>query len=568
MTVTIDSNIEIPMRDGAVLRADIFRTADAGPQPVILFRTPYDKNLLNMDVLTPRQAVMGGYACVVQDTRGRFASDGDWEGIAWHHEGPDTYDTVEWIAGQDWCDGNVGMAGASYLGIVQWLGAMEQPPHLKAIAPTMSTSAEFERFETGGAFRLDHILSWLAFMAADWLQRRIAAGDNPDSETIDKIARMATNPRMVMGELPIRDNPWFALDGFPITLSQLLDGSTGHAPIFDYSRIEIPTLSVGGFFDVFPRATIMQFNAVVEQGANRVADEHRLVMGPWLHAGILPHYQGEMNFGLLAAASYSRLPQKHLQFFDRHLKGKGEPLSRIEYFLAGRNQWRTAETWPPEGISNKTLFLRGDGNAGIAGGALTPDPPARDEPADNYRSDPMNPVPTHGGRVLYLGGLAPGPLSQAHLESREDVLVYTGEPLLEELVVTGNVSISLFAATSAPDCDWVVKLLDAHPDGRATFVADGIMRARFRDDYDVEQLITSREPLEYRIDLGPVAWSFQVGHRIRVHVQSSNFPHIDRNMQTGNPPGVDGEGAVASQAVFHTSAADSKLILPVMNISP
>ncbi len=561
--IEIEENLEILTRDGVLLRADLYRRTGQGPLPVILFRTPYDKTALNMDVLTPMQAVRGGYACVVQDTRGRFASGGDWSPMAWEAEGPDTFDTVEWIAKQDWCNGNVGMAGASYLGIVQWLGAMEQPPHLKAIAPTMSTSAEFDSHDTGGCFRLDHVFSWLAFMAADWLKRRVALGDIPDADTIAKIRTMATNPRLVMDELPLRENPWFDLDKFPLSVSELLQKSVEQTPTFDFSRIQIPTLSVGGFFDVFPRATIKQFDAVVEQGADNVANEHRLIIGPWLHAGTLPHYQGEMNFGLLAAASYSQLPQKHLQFFDRHLKGSAAPLPRIEYFLAGLNQWLTTETWPPES-QLQSLHLRSNGDAGYTGGRLTRELPVDDEPADVYRADPSHPVPTHGGRVLYLGGLAPGPLSQAHLEPRDDVLVYTGEALQEQLVVAGNVFLKMHAMTSATDCDWIVKLLDVLPDSRAILVAEGALRARFRLGYDSEKLLTPDQLLEYEVDLGPVAWAFERGHQLRLHIQSSNFPHLDRNMQTGNELGVDSGGVIAMQTIVHTFSTPSVLHLPIL----
>ncbi len=547
----IEHDVRAAMRDGVELTCDVWRPAGDEPRPVVLFRTPYDRSKMAFEALRPQNCVAAGYVAVVQDTRGRFGSDGDWDAVMWGQEARDGYDSVEWIAEQPWCDGRVTMAGPSYLAIVQWLTAAEQPEHLVAIAPTMSSSIRFEPLETGGAFRLDHLLSWLAFMGAEWLGRRLAEGQPVTPEEIERVRAMATNPRVVMDHLPLRENPWFDLQGFPVTIAGLLDGEIDNAAAADYDRVTVPTFSVGGFFDVFVRGTIAQYRLL----ADREPDAgHRLVLGPWAHAGILPPVQGERNFGLLASGTAAGLPQMHTRFFDEQLGRETTPLAPVTWFLGGASEWRTAETWPPP-ESSTAVWSLGGGESLVAG------EPTADAADDTLVSDPADPVPTHGGRVLTLGGLVGGPLDQSRLERRDDVLVYTSEPLEADLDVAGDALLVLHASSDAGQADLIGKLCDVAPDGTSMLVADG---ARRIGPPGSETAGTIDPTAELTVDLGPVGWRFPAGHRVRVLVQGSNFPHFDRNLHDGLPIGTGAVGQVARHRIHHGVGRGSRLELPVI----
>lgn len=558
--ITIERDVEIPMRDGVVLRGDLWLPAEEGPHPAVLFRTAYNKALYNFDVLRPANCVDRGYAAIVQDTRGRFASDGEWQAILWEQEGRDTYDSVEWVAEQGWCDGNVGMAGPSYLGIVQWLGAMERPPHLRAIAPAMSTSAEHDAAETGGAVRLDHLVTWLVFVTGtDWLRRQMAAGEEVDPATIATIVRYATHPSEAMEVLPLTD--LLDVPGFPITMADILSKGVENAPHFDLSRVDIPTLGVGGWYDVFCNATMALHTEIAERDPD--PGRHCVVMGPWAHGAAFPHTQGELNFGLAAAGHHAQLPDKHLDFFDVHLRGVERSLDRVHYFLANANEWRTAAEWPPAGASATAWYLSSGGQASTVAddGRLVEEAVDGDQLPDTFDYDPADPVPSHGGRVLFLGDLVGGPLAQNHIEQRPDVCCYTSERLDQPVDAVGPVSVALHASSSARDTDFMAKLVDVFPDGRAIVVADGVIRARYRKGMDNEQLVDPGSIEDYEINLGHIAWRFAPGHRLRVDITSSNFPHIDRNMNTGEPIGSDVAGMAATQEIHHSAAHPSRLSL-------
>lgn len=546
----IENGLRAPMRDGVELACDVWRPADGEPRPAVLFRTPYDRAKLAFEALRPQTCAAAGYVAVVQDTRGRFGSGGSWGAVMWDQEARDGHDSVEWVAAQPWCDGRVTMAGPSYLAIAQWLAAAERPEHLVAIAPTMSTSAAFEPQETGGAFRLDHLLSWLAFMAAEWLGRRIAAGDAVPPETIERVRTIATDPRTAMDHLPLRDNPWFDLEGFPVTIAGLLDGEVDNAAPLAYDRVAVPTFSVGGFFDVFARGTIAQFRLMAEREPTA---GHRLVLGPWAHAGVLPAVQGERNFGPLAGATAAGLPQWHLRFFDEQLGRADAELAPVTWFLAGASEWRAASSWPPPEAAPTVWSLGADG--------LTSGPPA-DAPADDLLvADPADPVPTHGGRVLALGGLVGGPLDQSRLESRDDVLVYSSAPLPADLDVAGDALLVLHVSSDVGQADLIGKLCDVAPDGRSLLVADGARRIGPPGSATAGPIDPDAE---LRVDLGPVGWRFAAGHRLRVLVQGSNFPHLDRNLHDGQPVGTGAVGRPARHRIHHGRGRGSRLELPVI----
>ncbi len=567
LSVRIDKNIEVPMRDGVILRADVWRPNDNNLYPAIISRTPYQKERsVGNDFLPFDQTAAAGYAVVVQDTRGRFASDGEWEGFMWHLEAPDTYDTVEWVAAQPWCNGSVGLWGISYVAAICWLGAMERPPHLKAIAPAMVADSVLGAVETGGAFRLETLMNWFLFqIITDVLPKQKAAG-TATPEMIAKLTEAAQNPRLLTDYLPLKKSPYLDVPGCPVTLEQLFSEGL-NLPAFRFEDVEVPALLVGGWFDIAPNGLIEEFRALRSRGGGgeKVRRAHRLIMGPWTHAAMLPPQQGELNFGVLSQGSLE-LQSAHLTFFDRHLKGVEASLPLVRYFMMGVNEWRNAEDWPPTEAVRREWYLHSSGHANTSAGdgTLTTNAPKGDGRPDHYRYDPANPVRTHGGTTLYLGESVAGPFNQQHLETRQDVLCYSSEAFDKPVDIVGPVVLRLYAASTAEDTDFVAKLVDVFPDGRSMLVCDGCRRARFRYGFDKEVFLKPGTVEEYEINLAHTAWRVKPGHRLRVHVTSSNFPHLDRNMNTGNAIGDDAEGIIAEQTIFHDGPHPSRLELYVL----
>ncbi len=551
---TVTRDVPSKMRDGVVLRADIWRPAVEGRAPAILFRTPYDKRTLNPEFLRPQQCVEAGFAAVVQDTRGRFASAGDWRPIMWEQEGLDTYDTVEWVADQDWCSGAVGMSGPSYLGITQLAGALLRPPHLKAIAPALAGAWQFEQIETGGAFRLDHVISWVAFMGGDWLQRRRAKGLPISVEQAEVVAHALRNPRWLMDHRPLRDIPLFALPDFPITFDDLVQGRNSAG--VDPSSIDIPTLNIGGWYDVFTRTSVGAFAAQSRVG---LAPSH-LLMGCWTHSGQLPQQHGQVNFGLFAAGGAAGVAERHLQFFRRYLAGDAVDVPAVRYFLMNANLWRDAPTWPPPGSKPSRLYLDG------ASRGLAARPPSDEPPPSEYVYDPDDPTPTRGGRVLYLGGLAMGPIDQSPLHRRNDVLVFVGDPTETPVDLIGPVSVQLHVSSSAPDTDFIVKLLDLDPEGVALPIVEGALRMRWRDGFSSEKPLTADVAEPVMIDLGDTAWRLAAGHRLGLQVQSANYPHLDPNMNTGGSVGAEARGVIARNRLYHGAARPSWVEVSILDV--
>ncbi len=387
----VTRKVLVPARDGVRLATDLWLPDTDVPGPAVLFRTPYDRSAYNTDVLRPQQCVEAGFAAIVQDMRGRFGSEGEWLPLNWPAEAEDTYDVVEWIAAQPWCSGAVGMSGLSYGGTAQLLASQRKPPHLKAIAPAMASSQEFDRVESGGALRLDLAMSWLAFTSVDWANRH---GEVP--EVAEVILRAILDPRFLCLVRPLRNIPLFAIDGFPITFDELYSRSN-HPAHSNGVDLQIPTLHIGGWYD-FSHSTAV--NLFCRQAAAGNQDSH-LVMGPWTHSSQLPQTQGQVNFGALASAAASRLPELVLAFFRRHLANETVQIPRVKYFLMNAGNWREDRTWPPEAAKPRHLYL---GKAG----ALTDWRPDDESASDQYLYDPNDPTPTVGGRNLGVGCLRRG----------------------------------------------------------------------------------------------------------------------------------------------------------------
>jgi putative CocE/NonD family hydrolase len=503
-------DVEVPMRDGVVLRGDLWRPAD-GLVPTVVFRTPYDRRALNSDALRVSHCLERGFGAFVQDTRGRFGSDGDWQPLMWETEGPDGYDTVEWVAAQPWSDGRVFLAGASFLGIAQWLTAMEQPPHLTAIAPGFTTSWELEQLETGGIARLDHVTTWFVFMLADFLSRRAATGDADALARLQALLPLAQDPTPALVADPPGAVPALQVPDAPMQLADLLHG-TPTVPGYDYDRVQVPTLSVAGWYDVFLGGTIRSFQQMVSRGPG-----HQLVIGPWTHASALGHIQGQLNLGLGAAGAGAKLPDQHLDFFSGAAEGG------VRWFLLGADTWQQSPTWPPPGTVEKVLHL--------GPGTLLDEP---DDSGTTWRHDPADPVPTLGGRTLNLGRLSTGPLDQRPLMARDDVRTFVTAPLTSPLTLAGAVRVELDLVSTAAETDVTAKLVVVRTDGSVIPVAQGSRRTG---------------PGVVQVDLAHTGVWLAPGERLGLLLASTDFPHLERHPEP------------ADQVVRHGS---SRLVVEVL----
>lgn len=536
-------DVETPMRDGVVLRGDVWLPDGPGPFAAIVFRTPYNKSQLVSDFLRPQQAVEAGFAVVVQDCRGRFRSEGRWRPLMWAQEGEDGYDTVEWTAAQAWCSGAVGMAGPSYLGIVQLAAAVLKPPHLRAIAPAICSVARHERPERGGAFWLDHLFGWTAGMTADWALKQRAGGATLSPRSEATLALALEAPRRLMDHRPLAQSPLFDLPGFDIDFERLSRDTA--TPDLDVSKIEIPILSAGGWFDLYIRGTLGLF-------ADRPArSERRVVVGPWVHSAVLPSQAGQMNFGARASGAAALLHQDHLAFFKQHLRGEAGRAPPVRYFMMGQNRWRESPAWPPPESRPQRLFLR-------AGGALGPEPAEAGQPVDRYRFDPDDPTPTTGGRTMPSGATMAGPIDQAALARRPDVLCYETPAIADPLDIVGAPCAVIHVQATTPSFDVIVKLVDVAPDGVALAITDGVRR--------VQKAAGDGHFHRVDVDLADTAWRVLPGHRLRVQVQSGDYPHFDANPGTGHRLGADAAGLVATIGVAlgggHASHVDFRTLPP------
>ncbi|MDT0566272.1 CocE/NonD family hydrolase [Streptomyces sp. DSM 3412] len=552
--IRIQFDVPVEMRDGTVLRADVYRPAGEGPWPVLLTRLPYGKQMpLLASILDPLAAARRGFMVVIQDTRGRFASEGEWD--PWTHEESDGYDTVRWAAALPGSNGSVGMVGASYFGHTQWMAALSKPPELKAIAPMVTWSDPDDGLWTrGGAIELGITAPWTLMMGADVLMRRhatdlegLVSGVSGLVQDLDGLAGGG------YAELPAGRFPAFVRHDLP----ELGYERSRREPEWARSctvtgrhdEVDLPTFQVGGWFDIFTQGTLDNFTAMRRAGRSAT-----LVVGPWTHTN-LRNVVGDVNFGFAANSDFmgmrGRLTDMQFDWFRRTI-GDGEPLEldtgTVLLFVMGINQWREETEWPLSRAVERDFHLRADGR-------LTPEPPSAAEQPEEFTYDPMNPVPTTGGALLLTDDFRAGPLDQTAVEEREDVLVFTTEPLAEDTEVTGRVRVVLFAATDGPSTDWVARLCDVDEHGVSRNVTDGVVRVR---------AATPGEPAEHVVDLWSTSIVFRAGHRIRVQVTSSNFPRWDRNLNTGEPEDSATTARVARQHIYHDPARPSRIVLPVV----
>ncbi len=545
-------DIKVPMRDGVNLSADLYLPDAQGPFPTVLIRTPYDNNTAPM-IEKGRRLANQGYACVIQDCRGRWDSDGVY--YAFQNEGRDGYDTQEWIGGQAWCSGRIGTAGGSYVGTTQWTTAPHRSRFLTCMVPRVTPSDYWESPNyTQGAFQLGVLATW---------GLRTNGRTAQSIEYFNWAELFRTLPLVELDRAAGRDLAfWKDWVGRP-TYDDYWRAISNEDK---WGEIAAPALNMGGWFDLYSKATFVNFNGLRLGGRTPEARQSRLICGPWPHSLSASTKTGDVDFG---AGSMVDLEALELRWFDYWLKGIDNGIVKeppLRLFLMGINEWRDEGEWPLARTQWQRWYLHSGGRANslVGDGALTTDTPG-DEPTDTFTYDPDFPVPTLGGNNCCSPHIvAWGPYDQRAVEMRGDVLCYTSAPLAEDLEVTGPVKLILYAATDAPDTDWTGKLVDVRPDGYAMSLCDGIVRARYREGRTAPKLPEAGRVYEYEIDLWVTGNVFRKGHRIRAEVSSSNFPRFDRNPNTGGGFGMDAETRTARQAVHHSRAYPSHLVLPVI----
>jgi putative CocE/NonD family hydrolase len=562
-TVVFDHNVAMKTRDGVALRTDVYRPAGEGNFPVLLVRTPYNKDGF---AAFGRRGAARGFMVVAQDVRGRYASEGEW--YPFKHEIEDGYDAVEWAALLPHSNGKVGMFSGSYVGATQMLAAIGRPPHLAGICPIVTASNYHENWTyQGGAFEQWFNESWTSGLAQDTYSRWI---------------NQQTNAIIGDTVLPLKNFPVFNIktpqDGAALTRSQapyFLDW-LDH-PTYDsywkqwsieenYDKFQVPGLTITAWYDIFQGGSLRNYLRLKAHGGSEAArNGQHLIVAVGGHSG-WGRTVGQVDFGANAAFDEN---DTVLDWYDYLFLGKQNEFAGnkpVRIFVMGENKWRDEEAWPLARAKDTRYFLASDGkaNSSSGDGALTT-AVAATASTDKFTYDPANPVPTVGGPLCCDAvHLAPGPFDQKAVEARPDVLIYSTPPMASDTEVTGPVTLDLYASSSAVDTDFTAKLVDVWPNGFAQNLTEGILRARFRDSREAATPIVPGEIYEYKIDLWATSNVFLKGHRIRLEVASSNFPRFDRNLNTGKPASTESTFVKAANTVYHDAAHPSALVLPVV----
>jgi putative CocE/NonD family hydrolase len=590
-----ESCVMIPMRDGVRLSADIYRPSVSTQFPVILIRTPYDASKALLHYGGPNSFVCKGYAVIVQDCRGRFRSEGTW--TPFFCEIDDGFDTVEWAAAQPWANGKVGMIGRSGVGQTQWATAIAKPPSLVTIIPATTSTNLHDSwvYRKGGVFDLNFSVGWSILVSENRAQRLeldipelrevweaterfFAAQYTKPAVSEDLFHKVSELQGAFLKSRPLRQiealrnaAPWF---------TDWLDHPTYDSywarinPAAHFHSLDLPVIHQAGWFDVFLPGAIDGYLGMSAQAqSERARKAQILIIDASAHVpadSTNPNKTGEVDFG---EGSRFDLHTFQLRWLDWWLKGEESGVLNeppIKLFVMGDNVWREEWEWPLARTQWTRIHLHSQGLANSAAGdgrlSLAP---AEDEPPDQFIYDPRRPVPTLGGAPIDTAlpkGTGAGPRDQRDIELRTDVLVYTGDILFADCEVTGPVKVELWATTSAPDTDFTAKLVDVYPDGRAMSVCDGILCTRYRHSRSDPTLVVPGSINSYLIDLSATSWVFKTGHRIRLDISSSNFPHYTPNSNTGHSFDVDAEVdfALATQEIFHDRLHPSAVILPVI----
>jgi putative CocE/NonD family hydrolase len=550
-------NVRTKMRDGVQLVADIYRPRTEGKFPILLERTPYNRK---GDSTNAYALASYGYGVILQDTRGRFDSEGEF--YPFKYESLDGYDTVEWASGLEFANGQVGMFGGSYVGATQMLAAMVRPPHLTAIFPYVTASEYYEGWTyQGGALAQWFTSSWSSGLVIDTLRRK---------------ADQNQRPKEWIGTLPLED---YILARPPQTaeLAPYFRDWVTHERDDDYwkpwkvsdhyGEMAVKALHGGGWHDLFLKGSIKNYLGLRDSAATPEARANqRLLLGPWAHAGTSPEGKiGDVVFGKEAVLD---TPKTILDWFDYSLKGTRNEFASdapVRIFVMGDNVWRSEKEFPLARTQYAKYFLHSvKGANGIKGdGVLNVTSPGN-EKADSFTYDPANPVPTIGGRLCCGAAIPPGPANQQPNESRSDVLVFSTPRLERDLEVTGFISLDLYASSSAVDTDFTALLVDLDQSGYARFLTDGIVRARYRNTTTKAEPIAPEQVYKYSIDLWATSNVFKAGHQLRLYISSSNFPRFNRNLNTGETTLGATRMVSANQTIYHDRQHPSAITLPII----
>ncbi len=596
--IILEKNVSIEMRDGVTLAADLYWPARSGQRvagkfPVILKRTPYDKT---HDVSEGRYFARRGYLSVMQDVRGRFQSGGTWRPFV--AEAEDGYDTVEWLARQPFCDGNVGTIGGSYCGSSQNALATLNPPHLRAMFIAVGPSNYHTcSMRHNGAFELRWMI--YAFNMAATSKEALA---DPTlraalADARDHVREWLSRPPLKLDASPLKFLTSYEQWIFDVMTHGEYDGywkQRGYSTEEYYDQLaDVPTCYLGGWYDSYARATLDNYIALFRMKRGPI----RLIMGPWTHAGWTAWNAGDIDFGPEAMLDdYDGL---RLRWFDRWLKGiqngvddeptvllfvmgggdgrnANPPVSAVpvqRLFHGG--SWRQEQEWPLPRTQYTNYYLH-------PGQTLSTAPP-ENSPPSSYTFDPRDPVPTLGGGisaaadVMIAGAFDQrgdlrffGCKDSLPVSARSDVLVFQTPPLEADVEVTGPVTVKLWASSSALDTDFTAKLIDVYPPnsdrprGFELNLTDSITRARYRNCRERTELLEPNRIYEFTIVLYPTSNLFQFGHRIRLDISSSNYPRFDVNPNTGGPLGLERGWVLANNTIYHDSDHPSHIILPII----
>ncbi len=563
--VTIkETDLEATMRDGTVLRSDVYRPEKQGPFPVLLCRTPYDKGAEKQVDIGPKLAERG-YIVVMQDVRGRYASDGEFKPgfySADHCDAEDGYDSVEWAAGLPDSTGKVGTFGNSYDGWLQWELGHTRPPHLVTMFPGGITANLLDR-ELCGVLRTGRVIDWTINNLSVDTARLL--GDRWKAESKEEASRLwvERDRSKWLWYLPLMDIPEEAMPGMGQHWRRwLADHATDHFKFEEkHSEVEVPVLGIAGWYDQ-QIGIFKNFTGMIENGRTELARENQhLIIGPWTHTLLdLSRTVGDVDFGADAEKSFFDIADA---WFRRWLKEEPSDAAEwepLQIFVMGSNTWRGEHEWPLARTNFTTYYLHSEGHADMPSGigGLNTEAPGNESP-DEYDYDPKDPVMT-----LYTPYGQHAPIDQRALDGRRDVMVYATPPLASALEVTGPIVVKLWASSSAKDTDFVAKLIDVWPDGFAQELCHGIVRARYRDSFESPTLIEPGEIYEFTIQVNPTSNLFKAGHSIRLDITSSDFPNFNRNHNTGGDDYREAELQTAKQTVFHDTQHPSRVILPII----
>jgi len=556
---TIMKNVEVPMRDGTILRADVWLPPTQGRFPTLVYRTPYGKEYAPKEWTTFNKLPARGYAVVIEDVRGRYASDGEF--VPYQNEGKDGYDTIEWAARQPWSNGSVGTFGLSYPGAVQWLAAMENPPHLKAMIPAMTFSTPRNFFYSGGLFDG----SWL-----EWIWVNIAPDlrvkkrlDGPKTQA-EAAATWKQEHERMEGFLPLRDLPDLKQVA-PFYYEWLAHPPAD--PWWDwaelrgkYGRVHCAVLNFSGWYDEAygPDGATTNFNGLLTARKDWSDPATRTIIGPWTHGAQDTHKSGERDFGPTAPIDYDELI---LRWMDHYLKGLNNGIEKeapVRVFVMGTNSWRDEREWPLQRTQATTFYLAAD-SAKDRAGKLTAVSGNSKAQSVSFVSDPAHPVTDTYD--------AYGAHDYRTLAGRNDALVFDSAPLEQDTEVTGPITAEIYVSADVKDFDLWARVLDVAPDGTAfNLMSPGldVIRASYRDATLKPELLEPRKIYKLTLDRLLTSNSFLKGHRIRVQLSGAFYPHFSRNLQTGESEIVSKTSRPSHITIHLDPGHPSRIILPVI----